>query len=253
MQRLLKLFSEDSALGRFLNRLYVIIVSNLLFVLFSFPVVTIGAGLSALNYTMMKYRRGDRHFKVTSMFWKGFKESFGKATVCFVAYVALMLVQLLEISWCRQFTGPVALFKYALVGLMALETIVAVYLFPVIAAFNGGIGELLKNALYFAFSKPHCMLACVALYVVPLAATYASIKFLPLWAFLWLMFGFALIVYLASGIMLRQFMPFLPEVDICGDIILPGQEDDPNIMVGEDDSGDDFDEKTLQEMMKYGL
>ena len=136
MQRLLKLFSEDSALGRFLNRLYVIIVSNLLFVLFSLPVVTIGAGLSALNYTMMKYRRGDRHFKVTSMFWKGFRESFGKATVCFVAYVALMLTQLLEISWCRQFTGPVALFKYALIGLMALETIVAIYLFPVIAAFK---------------------------------------------------------------------------------------------------------------------
>ena len=45
----------------------------------------------------------------------------------------------------------------------------------------------------------------------------------------------------------------LPEVDICGDIILPGQEDDPNIMVGEDDSGEDFDEKTLKEMMKYGL
>ena len=136
MQRLLKLFSEDSALGRFLNRLYVIIVSNLLFVLFSLPVVTIGAGLSALNYTMMKYRRGDRHFKVTSMFWKGFRESFGKATACFAVYVALMLTQLLEISWCRQFTGPVALFRYGLVGLMALETIVAVYLFPVIAAFN---------------------------------------------------------------------------------------------------------------------
>ena len=253
MQRLLKLLSEDSALGRFLNRLYVIIVSNLLFVLSSLPVATIGAGLCALNYTLMKYRRGDRHFKVTSMFWRGFRESFGKATVCFVVYVLLMLVQLLEISWCRQFIGPVALFQYALIGLMALETIVAVYLFPVIAAFKGGVGELLKNALYFAFSKPHCMLACVALYVGPLAATYASIKYLPLWAFLWLMFGFALIVWLASGIMLKQFMPFLPEVDICGDIIEPGQEDDPNIMAGDGDSGDDVDENTLREMMKYGL
>ena len=54
---------------------------------------------------------------------------------CLLAYVALMLFQALEISWCRQFTAPVALFRYALVGLMALETILAVYLFPVIAAF----------------------------------------------------------------------------------------------------------------------
>lgn len=253
MRWLIKLFGEESAVGRFLNRLYVVVVSNLLFVLFSLPVVTIGASLSALNYTLMKFRRGDRHFKVAAMFWKGFKESFVKATVCFVACVALMLFQALEISWCRQFTGPVALFRYALVGLMALETILAVYLFPVIAAFNGGIGELLKNALYFAFSKPHCMLLCVALYVAPLAATYVYLRYLPLWAFLWLMFGFAAIAYLAGGIMLRQFLPFLPEVDICGDIIHPGQEDDPNIMVGDDDSGDDVDEKTLQEMMKYGL
>ena len=48
-------------------------------------------------------------------------------------------------------------------------------------------------------------------------------------------------------------MPFLPEVDICGDIIPPDMEGDPNIMVGEDHSSDDVDEKTLQEMMKYGL
>ena len=220
MQWLLKLFGEESPVGRFLNRMFVIVASNLLFVLFSVPVVTIGASLSALNYTMMKYRRGDRHFKVASMFWRGFRESFAKATVCFVVYGLLMLFQVLEISWCRQFTGPVALFQYALVGLMVLETIVAI---------------------------------CVALYVVPLVATYATIKYLPLWAFLWLMFGFALIVYLASGIMLRQFMPFLPEVDICGDIIPPDMEGDPNIMVGEDHSSDDVDEKTLQEMMKYGL
>ena len=253
MRFLLRLFGEESAVGRFLNRLYVVVVTNLLFVLFSLPVVTLGASLSAMDYTLMKYQRGDKHFKVARLFWKGFKENFAKATICFVALAALVLVQLLEISWCRQFTGPVALFQYALIGLMALEGIVAMYLFPVIAAFNGGIGELLKNALFFAFSRPLRMLLCAALNAIPLAATYVNVQYLPLWAFLWLLFGFAVIAYLTTHVMLAQFIPFLPEVDICGDIIKPGQEDDPNIMVGEDDSGDDFDEKTIQEMMKYGL
>ena len=253
MRFLLKLFGEESAFGRFLNRLYVIIVANLLFVLFSAPVVTIGASLSAMDYTLMKYQRGDKHFKVSTMFWKGFKENFGRATVCFAGYVLLMLLQMLEISWCRQFSEPLSFFQYPLVGLMVLETILAIYLFPVIAAFNGGFGELLKNALYFAFSRPHWMLLCLALNVGPLAATYLFLQYLPLWAFLWLLFGFAAIAWLTTKIMLRQFMPFLPEVDICGDIIPPGMEGDPNIMVGEDASGEDFDEKTLQEMMKYGL
>ena len=97
------------------------------------------------------------------------------------------------------------------------------------------------------------MLLCLAWHALPLAATYLFLQYLPLWAFLWLMFGFALIAYISTRIMLRQFMPFLPEVDICGDIIPAGMEGDPNIMVGEDDSGDDPDEDTLREMMKYGL
>ncbi|MBR2287921.1 MAG: DUF624 domain-containing protein [Clostridia bacterium] len=253
MRFLLRLLSEDSAVGRFLNRLYLIITANLLFVLFSVPVVTIGASLSALNYTMLKYRRGDKHFKVTSLFWKGFKENFVTSTICFVGLVLLVLVQILEITWCRQFTGPVAYMWYLLVGLIVLEGMIAVYLFPVIAAFNGKAWELIKDAMFFAFSKPHLMLLCVALHVLPLVASYAFLDLLPLWAFLWLMFGFGIIAYLSSGIMLKQFIPFLPQVDICGDVIPPGMEDDPNIMVGEEDSAPDADEKTLQEMMKYGL
>ena len=54
MRFLLKLFGEESAMGRFLNRLYIVIVTNLLFVLFSLPVVTIGACFSAMDYTLMK-------------------------------------------------------------------------------------------------------------------------------------------------------------------------------------------------------
>ena len=229
------------------------IVSNLLFVLFSLPVVTTGASLSALDYTLMKLQRGDRTFKVAATFWKGFRECFAKATICFLTLAALLMTQLLEISWCRQFQGPVSLFRYALAGLMVLEVILAMYLFPVIAAFNGGIGELLKNALYFAFSKPFRMMICLVLNAFPLFVTYTYIKYLPLWAFLWLIVGFATVRYGSARIMLTQFIPFLPEVDICGDIILPGSEGDPSILMGEERSAGDADEETLREMMKFGL
>ncbi|MBQ9251551.1 MAG: YesL family protein [Clostridia bacterium] len=254
MRFLMKLFSEESAFGRFLNRLYVLITANLLFVLFSLPVVTIGASLTALNYTMMKLQRGDKHFKVAATFWKGFRENWKKSTLAFLILGALVLFQLLEISWCRQFQGAVAAFEYVLVGLLVLEGMLAIYLFPVIAAFNGGLGELLRDAMYFAFAKPHWLVVNLALYVLPLWGTYAALTYLPLWAFLWLMIGFGLIVYLSTHLMLKIFTPFLPEVDICGDVIPPGMEDDPNIMVADGKAEDDDpDEKTLREMMKYGL
>lgn len=254
MRFLMRLFGEESALGRFLNRLYVVVVTNLLFVLFSLPVVTIGASIAALDYTLMKFQRGDRLFKVAATFWKGFRENFVKATAAFALLAALAVFQVLEITWCRQFQGPMALFRYALAGLLTLEAIVAVYLFPVIAAFNGGLKELLRNAVFFAFTQPHRMLLCLVLNALPLAATYYFLTYLPLWAFLWGLCGFSVIAYLTTRVMLKQFVPFLPEVDICGDVIPPGMEDDPNIVTGDgDDGGDEPDEKTLREMMKYGL
>ena len=96
MRFLMRLFGEESALGRFLNRLYVVVVTNLLFVLFSLPVVTIGASIAALDYTLMKFQRGDRLFKVAATFWKGFRENFAKATAAFALLAALAVFQVLE-------------------------------------------------------------------------------------------------------------------------------------------------------------
>ena len=124
-----------------------------------------------------------------------------------------------------------------------------VFLYPSFQAY-----QLLRNSLFFAFSKPLHMLACLFLHVVPVAATYMFLKYLPLWSFLWMLIGFSGVTYLSTHVMLRQFLPFLPEVDICGDIIPPEMEGDPNLMVADgEDASENPDEKTLAEMQKYGL
>lgn len=250
-----RIFGDESLFGKVMGRVGVIIYTNLLFVLFSIPVVTIGAAHTAVQYTMMKLHRGDGRIKIVSTFWRGFRENFKKSTLCFLALVLLFFVQALEITWCRQFTGPMAMFQYAIFGMMFFEIIVAVYLFPVIAAFNGGIMELLRNALFFAFSAPLRMLLCVALLIGPLVLCYTQLWLLPLWAFVFSMFGFGLIAFVSTKIMIKQFEPFLPMVDICGDIVPEGMEDDPNIILADGSSmtDDEMDEKTLAEMMKYGL
>ena len=105
-----------------------------------------------------------------------------------------------------------------------------------------------RNKLFWSF----CAFVLSILFTLAVCCFYTHGN----WFFLAasaVLFGFALIAYISTRIMLRQFLPFLPEVDICGDIIPAGMEGDPNIMVGEDASGDDPDEDTLREMMKYGL
>ena len=60
MRELMSSFlSNDSAFGRLMTRCGVVIGANLMFVIFSLPVITIGASYAALEYTLFRMERGD--------------------------------------------------------------------------------------------------------------------------------------------------------------------------------------------------
>ena len=49
----MRLFSGDNIFTRMMNWIGVLVITNLMFILCCLPVVTLGAGLSALYYTML--------------------------------------------------------------------------------------------------------------------------------------------------------------------------------------------------------
>ena len=86
------------------------------------------------------------------------------------------------------------------------------------------------------------------------AFLYHFLELLPLFAFLWAMFGFAAVALCCDALLLKQFLPYLPEVDAAGDIIPEDQLDDPGLLTGSSrEQMRDEEAKTLAEMTKYGL
>ena len=69
-------FSNDSVFGRLMTKIGIIIGANLMFVLFSIPVVTIGASYVALYHVMLKTLRGNGVVNPFKQFWIGFKTNF---------------------------------------------------------------------------------------------------------------------------------------------------------------------------------
>ncbi|MCD8189212.1 MAG: YesL family protein, partial [Clostridiales bacterium] len=51
--------SNESAFGRLMTRLGIIIAANVMFMIFSLPVFTVGAAYVALYHVMFKTLRGD--------------------------------------------------------------------------------------------------------------------------------------------------------------------------------------------------
>ena len=65
--------SPDSAFGRVMTKIGIIIAANLMFVLFSLPIVTIGASYAGLYRVMLKTLRSGGVTNPFKQFWLGFK------------------------------------------------------------------------------------------------------------------------------------------------------------------------------------
>ena len=80
-------FSSESPLFSKLNTLADLVLLNLLTILCSLPVVTAGASITALYYTMYKLR--NQEAKLYRAFFKAFKENFKQATIIWLVLLVI--------------------------------------------------------------------------------------------------------------------------------------------------------------------
>ena len=75
----MRFFSYDSKFGQVMVALTYGTVLNLLWVVCSLPVFTIGASTTALYYAALKMAKGEESYPAR-MFFRAFKENFRQAT-----------------------------------------------------------------------------------------------------------------------------------------------------------------------------
>ena len=199
---------NNSLFGRVMTRCGILIAANLLFLLGCVPVVTAGAAWAALYYTLFKTLR-EGEVNPFRTFWQGFRDNFRQATAAWGLLVGLGLLLGLELFWCSQFTGPVALFRYGLLALLMAEAVLALYLFPVMAAFRGTLPQLALDSVSFAVRRPDTLLLGLFIHAVPLLLTYWDTVRLPLYAFVWCTVGCSAVAMSFAAPLLRQFTPLL--------------------------------------------
>ncbi|MBR3570551.1 MAG: DUF624 domain-containing protein [Oscillibacter sp.] len=234
---------NDSAFGRLMTRCWIIIACNVLFVLLTLPVVTIGPAWVAMDYAFLRTLRGDGDLNPVREFWKGFRTNFKQSFPCWLAILFLAGFLALEIYWCGQFGGVFHAFRFGLVMMLSALLILTLYLFPVMAAFEGKISALLRHSLYFAFHKPLHLLVIVFFHVFPLFLTYSDLSNLPLYAFMWCFFGFGAVEMLAASLLLQDFKKYLPAVDQFGNILTDGEAA----------AGEKSEAEVLEEMRKLDM
>lgn len=209
----MNLLNEDNIIHIFLNKLGDIIVANLLFLVCCIPIITIGPALTALYHCMLRTVKGNNN-GTTKTFFRAFKENFRQSLIVWLGLLAVGFILFLNIRFLQNTASVVSkpLF-YISLGIAGLVIILALYIFPVIAAFANTTVNLLKNAYVFAFLHFPSTLAIAVITILPMFMTYRDIKLLPLYACCWFFFGFGLTAYVNSLLLYRMFKPFLEKED----------------------------------------
>ena len=201
--------NQDNIVVIALNRIGDVIIANLLFLLCSIPLVTIGPSLTALYHCMLRIVKGNED-KVTKTFFRALRQNFVQSLIAWLALVIVGVILFLNTHFLLQNTSEAGKIFYYLSGLvLALLVIIALYIFPVIAAFSNTLKNLVKNSVIFAFMHIPSTLLIAVISILPMYMTYQDLTLLPLYSCCWFFFGFALTCYINSFLFYRIFKPYL--------------------------------------------
>lgn len=206
--RRLAFLDNDSKFGLICTWIGTIIAVNLMFIITLIPVATAGAGLCALYYTTLKLVRY-KEINPFREFIRGFRENFKTATLAWGLLILFGLFMTVDLKICSLMSGILHNCVYVIYAAGVAAGVIALYLFPVMASFRGGLFASVKNSVFFAGKNILYVFVIACVTTVPMLMTYAYAVMLPLYAFLWCLFGFALTAFCNSLLLMRLFTPYL--------------------------------------------
>ena len=143
----MNLFSYDSPSSRFLYFVADIVTLHFLWILYSLPIITIGASTTALYYSCMKRIRTGEGY-VTQNFRKSFRQNFKQSTILWIVLLLVGLVFSIDIRFRMALGNTMGRVMLVSCSVFLIPfVLLALYIFPVQAKFENNIFNNVKNAL----------------------------------------------------------------------------------------------------------
>ncbi len=219
------LFNINNGFFRAIGRIIDVCWLNILWVLTSLPIITIGASTTALYYTSMKMIRNEEGY-VSSDFFRSFKDNFKQSTII---WLLLLLVTMILVCDYRFWGARAGIFyflmKIVTIFISIIVLFTAVYIFPVQARFENRIRDNAKNAMLLSFRHLPSTVFMIFIAAIILVGAY----FVPLMMLLYLLMGPAGTAYTQSALFNHIFNQYIPEEVLYPEDpgIQPEPEEDP--------------------------
>lgn len=204
------MFGIDSKFYEVVSKIADLVVLNLLFVLFSLPIITMGASTTAL-YGVTKKMAENREGYIFRNFFQLFKENFRQSTVMWIILLVAAMIPTVDLYIINSLEKTVI--TTALKGLMLATalTVLLVFLYAMAlqSTFENTIKNTLKNAFlmgmgYFPWTLLILLITLLPIIlIVLLGKTAGSVVYVMLFV------GFAVLAYLNSYIFNHIFKKYM--------------------------------------------
>ena len=172
-----RLFDFGSPLMRNLIRIFDCMCLSVLWLLFSLPVVTMGASSAAMYLTVVKYIRRDEGY-LWRTFWGAFKENLKRSTLAWLAALVLLALLTVDALVFRSMVvngDPLGNLYWVILVLICAAVTWTAYLSAYCARFNGSVKDVLRFSFILMASHP-----IKSLYVfLPILAAAALVLVMP--------------------------------------------------------------------------
>lgn len=141
----MSVFNMNSGFWKFVNRALDVLWLNILWIVFSLPIVTIGASTCAAYYVSLKMVSDEEGY-IGKMFIKAFKEDFIQGTLMW--FITAPCIYLLYLLW--QFVtksddpGIILILGAILASVVVL--CITLYTYPMIARYRNSLKNIIRNS-----------------------------------------------------------------------------------------------------------
>ncbi len=205
------IFSPDNIVVRFFIKLSYIWILNILWLVTSIPIFTIGASTTALIYSSMKLHKDDGY--VWKNYFQSFKENFGQATAIWMIYLgvgALLAVDMIywAMNGYHTASGGINVLWAISIALVVLYAISFEWVFAIQSKFVNTVSNTIRYSFVLPFKH---LKETVLMLVLTAVVIYVNVSSVVGVNYFTINLGIGVVAYIFAVYYINVFKNYIPE------------------------------------------
>ncbi len=208
-------FNYDNPVWRFIGKFWDVLIINLLWIVCSIPVFTIGASTTAMYYVTLRLARDDDGYTIRS-FFKSFRENFRQATAIWLIFLVTGALLAFDIYYFVRLAS-VSTFRTVMItvflAMAFIWTAMFTYVFPLQSRFYNPVKRTIFNSFFMSIRH---VFNTIGMLAVDGIIVFVALTYVPQLT----IFGVALIAFFNSYLFNSIFKRYMPKEEKPADMEL---------------------------------